>query len=625
MAVTAVCAISYGAYRYAPVGPSEVRMAIAVVLGLVGVAMTVGKIGGRRLPLVAADLLKYRLGARRYAGPVSQLVRAEPPAPAQPVKSGPGPVSLMAKRARRGLGRLRKNRKTRKNKERRNERMRWFGKRRGKDGGNHHGLDHRSETLETRNRKPRMGWIPVVALAVLMAAVVAVPQSALADDHWRDEIDFEVEEPVPGRRIFVEALTVSGDRAAVTLRAATDLDIRVRAFGGPEGSWLRFWGSATLAQGERIGYSLPLHGPAPSFTVSWEDTLGQAGALTFEEAQLPFPLPVVEGEFCDLRVTSLGWTPGAVSGVVESECVTSVKHPVELQTVAGHADVIQTALMDAGVTAIVGTLSAATGASQASVPFVPNGETRFTLPVGDGQAIHAVSVDVSLEASLRIPIPPLTVLTHHPERTEQVTRTVHLHRPGDSDSDSETATATCGDGGRAAQGARQGRDGGARAGHEDQGRNAGPGVRHWQRRPVRRLCPARAGTGRAARRAGARRLPAPVVRPAAMGVVLVRPAIAVTLLAGAALATTGAAPTEEQEMLRQFDRVLTAMAYAASGLRFFAIVWAGFVLMAEGGEERGGGRAKAAVVMAVVGLVLVLSAKGVAALLSSGLVDFPTP
>ena len=446
VAVVAVCALSYGAYRYAPVGPSEVRMALAVIFGLVGVAMVVGKIGGRRLPLVAADLLKYRLGARLYAGPVSQLVRAEPPAPAQPVKSGPGPVSLMAKRAGRGLGRLRKKGKTRKNKERRNGRMRWFGKRRGKDGGNHHGQEHRAETLETRNRKPRMGWIPVVALAVLMAAVVAVPQSALADDHWRDEIDFEVTEPVEGRRIFVEALTVSGDRAAVTLRAATALDIRVRAYGGPEGTWLRFWGSATLAQGERIDYSLPLHGPAPSFTVSWEDTLGQAGALTFEGAQLPFPLPVVEGELCGLRVTSLGWTPGAVSGVVESECVTRIEHPVELQTVAGHESVTETALMDAGVTAIVGTLSAATGASRTSEPFVPNGETSFRLGVPAGEAIHAVSVDVSLEGSLSIPIPPLTVLTHHPERTEQVTRTVHLHRPGDSDSDSETATATCEDG-----------------------------------------------------------------------------------------------------------------------------------------------------------------------------------
>ena len=255
----------------------------------------------------------------------------------------------MAKRVGRGLGRLRKKGKTRKNKERRNGRMRWFGKRRQKDGGRGQRHDHRAETLQSRRRKPRMGWIPVVALAVLMAAVVAVPQSALADDHepWRDEIDFELTEPVEGRRIFVEGLTVSGDRAAVTLRAATPLDIRVRAFGGPTGAWLRFWGSATLAEGERIDYSLPLHGPAPSFTVSWEDTLGQAGALTFEEAQLPFPLPVVEGELCDLRVTSLGWTPGAVSGVVESECVTRIEHPVELQTVAGHESVTQTALMDA--------------------------------------------------------------------------------------------------------------------------------------------------------------------------------------------------------------------------------------------------------------------------------------
>ena len=98
-----------------------------------------------------------------------------------------------------------------------------------------------------------------------------------------------------------------------------------------------------------------------------------------------------------------------------------------------------------------------------------------------------------------------------------------------------------------------------------------------------------------------------------------RRGLAATILAGAALATTGAAPAEEQAMLAAFDRALTAMAYAASGLCFFAIVWAGFVLMAEGGEERGG-RAKTAVAMAVVGLVLVLSAKGVAALLKHGVI-----
>ena len=110
-----------------------------------------------------------------------------------------------------------------------------------------------------------------------------------------------------------------------------------------------------------------------------------------------------------------------------------------------------------------------------------------------------------------------------------------------------------------------------------------------------------------------------------MGVALVRRVLTVALLAGVALATTGAAPPQEWAMLEAFDRALTAMAYAASGLCLFAIVWAGFVLMAEGAEERGGGRARAAVVMAVVGLVLVLLAKAVAALLRSGIVPFPTP
>ena len=447
VAVTAVCAISYGAYRYAPVGPSEVRMALAVVLGLVGLAMVVGKIGGRRLPLVAADLLKYRLGARLYTGPVSQLVRPAPPAPLQPVRSGLGPLSLMAKRAGRGLGRLRKKRgKNRKDKERRNGRMRWFGKRRGKDGRNARGRDHRAENLQTRRRKPRKGFLSFAVVALLAAAVVTVPQPVLADGHWQDEIDFELTEPVEGRRIFVEALTVTGDRAAVTLRAATDIDLRARAYGGPEGTWLRFWGSATLVEGERIDYSLPLHGPRPSFTFSWEDGLGQAGAFTVKSENIPHPLPAVEGELCNVRLASLGWTPGAVSGVIESECRSRVEEPVELQTVAGHASVTETALMDAEVTAIGGTVAAATGASQASVPFVPNGETRFRLPVESGTAIHDVTIDVSLEASLLIPVPPLTHLTHHPERTELRTRTVSLWRPGTSRTVSETVTVTNEDG-----------------------------------------------------------------------------------------------------------------------------------------------------------------------------------
>ena len=73
-----------------------------------------------------------------------------------------------------------------------------------------------------------------------------------------------------------------------------------------------------------------------------------------------------------------------------------------------------------------------------------------------------------------------------------------------------------------------------------------------------------------------------------MAVAVVRRLTTTLLLAGAALASVGAAPAEEREMLRAISEALTAMAYAASGLCLFAIVWAGFVLMAEGGEERGG-------------------------------------
>ena len=356
VAMTAVCALSYSAYRFAPVGPSEVRMAIAVLLGLAGLAAVAGKIGGRRLPLVAADLLKYRLGARLYAGPPSELVRSEPPAPVQPVRTGPGPLRLMARRAGKTLRGLRRKRGSR---ERKGGRMpfrphRWFGKPRRTEA------DRDSINGKDKRRKKSKGFLAVMAAVALAAAVATIPQAVLADDHWRDEIDFEVTEPVEGRRIFVEALTVSGDRAAVTLRAATALDIRARAFGGSQGTSLRFWGSASLDEGESIDYSLPLHGPKPSFTFSWEDALGQAGAVTVEEAQLPFPLPVVEGELCDLRMTSLGWTPGEVRGVIESECVPRTLEPVELQTVAGHRSVTETALMDAGVTAITGTVAAAT-------------------------------------------------------------------------------------------------------------------------------------------------------------------------------------------------------------------------------------------------------------------------
>ena len=99
----------------------------------------------------------------------------------------------------------------------------------------------------------------------------------------------------------------------------------------------------------------------------------------------------------------------------------------------------------------------------------------------------------------------------------------------------------------------------------------------------------------------------------------------ILLASGAALsslASLAAAPgPEERQMLVSFDAVLTGMAYAGVGLCLFAIVWAGFVLMAEGAEGPGRGIARNAVVMAVVGLVVVLLAKSIALLLDSKLLE----
>ena len=105
-----------------------------------------------------------------------------------------------------------------------------------------------------------------------------------------------------------------------------------------------------------------------------------------------------------------------------------------------------------------------------------------------------------------------------------------------------------------------------------------------------------------------------------MGLAVVKRIAVLPLFLGVALVTAGAAPEEEETMLDAFDAVLTAMAYAAAGLAVFAMVWAGFLLMADGAEERGLGRARSAVLLAVAGLALVLSAKGVAALLRAGVI-----
>ncbi len=418
VAMVAVCALSYGVYRYAPLGPSQMRMGLAVLFGFFGIAMVVGKIAGRRLPLVAADLLRYKLGPRRYVGPVSQLVRSAAPEPVRPVKNSPGPLTLMIRGAKRGSRGLRDMTESAR---RRIRRMRL-----SRDNGGKGSPDRKEQG---RNFLKLWKVVLVVALAITAAAL---PQGALADEDWREEIDFDLMDPVPGRRLYVEGMTVADDKAAVSLRAATDLRISVQAYGGRSGTQLVSWATAGLEEGDAIAYELPLEGPYPSFTFSWEDSIGQAGAFTLSNDQIPHPLPEAEGEICDLKLVSLGWAPGAIEGVVESECEDRLRKLIALPTVSGHVSVGEMSLMNADVTAITGVVSAVTTGARTAVALVPNGETRFRLEVNRDRAVFPVVIVAETEASLSIPLPPLTRLTHYAERTEQRTTTVTLTRPGTS-------------------------------------------------------------------------------------------------------------------------------------------------------------------------------------------------
>lgn len=471
VAMTMVAALAYGAYRYAPLGSTELRIGLAVVLGLVGMAMIVGKIGGRRLPLVAADLLKYRLGNRRYAGTPAQLVRPQPPAP---VQSKPGSVTLLVRRARRiarrgncrlpfrlpgwfGRGRKRPGENGSKDPARDNGRRSTGSEGRRRRDGDRGKDPARRGRKSRKNRGRRRGgrnpkrtgdwrsWAAVLAV-VAVAAAGTIPPAALADDHHPEGLGFEIAEPVPGRRVFIEGLTVEGDRAFVTVRAAAALDLRVRAYGGDDGGVLVHREISGLGKGERKTYALPLSGDAPSLTFSWRDGLGQTGAVSVKGGQIPYPLPLVEGELCDLEVSSLGWSPGWVRGTVESECEDTTSEVVSLPIVSGHESVTVDAATDAAVTAIAGTVTATAGGAVSVEELVPDGFTRFRVPIFQGKALYRVSIEVQAEATLRVEQPPMVGLTHHPEREEKVTQQVDLYRPGTSRTVSETVHVSHPDG-----------------------------------------------------------------------------------------------------------------------------------------------------------------------------------
>ena len=209
-----------------------------------------------------------------------------------------------------------------------------------------------------------------------------------------------------------------------------------------------------------------------------------------------------------------------------------------------------------------------------SVPFVHDRETRFTLPVAEGEAIHALEIETELEATLSIPVPPLTQLTHHPERTEFRTKTVSLWRPGTSRTVSETVTVTHDDGTTthhvvtavlSIPGETVYRDVTLTIVHPERvdaevvdrepldrvprGESLGMACERRLRRAVSRYSSSSgAGARRAAGRADAgRRRPAPLVRRIRMGVAVVRRAIAAALAFGGGALSSRAPPLKRKQ------------------------------------------------------------------------------
>lgn len=444
VAACAVCATAYGVYRYAPFGASEIRIAAAVLFAVVGIALVAGRLGGRRLPLIAADLLKYRLGARRYVGHPAEIVRAVDPAP--PRGQG-GLPALFSRAVRKARVALRRRRRRAKGERRTVFRPRdWFRRRNTRPFDDVDGAYGPSLKNKVKRKRRQLPWRSFFATAAIAAVTcfTAIP-AALADGGeegaedetepkgWTSpEIEFQPPLPVEGRRIFVEKLEVFEDRALVDLRAAAGIDLAARTFLGTDRSLPVHHASARLEQGAAVTYETPIGGPSPSMVFSWRDDLGFSGALALKGGQIPHPLPEMDGDLCDLRLLWLKWTPRTVEGAVESRCVPRIDETFDVTVVTGHASVELKSVMDAEVEAVAGRLAVEGGGSHERFPFIANGETRFSLPASSEDRSLDLTIEAVLQASLSVPMPPSVHLIHHPERTEMVTGTVPVVCPGKS-------------------------------------------------------------------------------------------------------------------------------------------------------------------------------------------------
>ena len=115
--------------------------------------------------------------------------------------------------------------------------------------------------------------------------------------------------PEDAQRLFIESWTVRGNRAELSVRAATSLTVQVRAQAEDGGESFR--ARDVLYRGERQTYSVPLRESHRAIAISWNDALGNAGLRVLDRRSFPFPVAPLETSDCTVVLEEIGWTEGA--------------------------------------------------------------------------------------------------------------------------------------------------------------------------------------------------------------------------------------------------------------------------------------------------------------------------
>ena len=364
----AVLDLAYGVWQRAAFLPEgHWRIGAAVTFATLGLAGIVVRPGGRALPAVVLDLLRFALTPKRYGGGIAGLLR--PPVEETPTK---------AQGQTKGKGKA----KAKRNKKR------WLRA----------GLPFRLLSF-------------TLAVSVVLASVA--PSAAV----------MAAAPPEDAQRLFIESWTVRGNRAELSVRAATSLTVQVRA--QTEDGGESFRARDVLYRGERQTYSVPLRESHRAIAISWNDALGNAGLRVLDRRSFPFPIAPLETKDCTVSVTEVGWKEGQVAGRISGTCESEAEEVVEAVVLTDPDDptksVEQRLLLDATVQEVTGSLRLAASGPETNasrqMDFVRDGEMAFSLSVPLRSGVYDASLRADLISTHVIPLPARVDLTHHEEGT----------------------------------------------------------------------------------------------------------------------------------------------------------------------------------------------------------------